>query len=114
MGRKPPVQYTEALAIKAWLMREKGHTNEEIKQKLDISGGSVTLWIRKVENSPRLKSLATKKATVKENPQSSGNGENNKIEEISNLMTENAYLRWWNLGLQQGFVDRLLKDMDMK
>ena len=77
---------------------------------MGISTRSVTLWARKVSESPKLKAQA--KAKLEKKPRRSG--KKNGVEEIGKLMTENAYLRWWNLGLQQGFIDRLLQDMDMK
>jgi transposase len=106
--RKTPVRYTNALAFKAYMLSEEGKSQEKIGEILNVSKGTICKWTRKVKADPALLKQAKMRVGAKKGKsRSSGNG----VDEVTNLMQENAYLRWWNLGLQEGFVDRLLEDL---
>lgn len=105
--RKRPIRFTKSLAFKAYMLAEKGNTQEKIGEILNVSKGTISVWTRRVKADPSL--LKQAKMRVKAKKSNSGNS-GNGVDEVTDLMQENAYLRWWNLGLQEGFVDRLLKE----
>ena len=106
--RKKPTRYTKALAFKAYMLAEEGRSQEKIGEMLNVSKGTISVWTRKVKSNPDLlKQAKTWVETKSGKTRSSGNG----VDEVTGLMQENAYLRWWNLGLQEGFVDRLLEEI---
>jgi hypothetical protein len=114
---KKKVMFTEELGIKAYIMRKTSNlTQAKIGKKLGVCEASARIWARKVASTPKLKAEAEKQiqslGKVKNPSKTKSKLKNtNKLDEVSRLMTENAYLRWWNLGLQEGFITRLLSDM---
>jgi predicted transcriptional regulator len=207
-------KYADSLAIKAWIMRERGKNNIEIGEVLGVTNSTISKWITRVNSQPVLLTKAKNeyqpnrqaikishnanitpigehtdeiednvivdalnKAITKERKIRNRKGKPTKcsiirkwidtnpkgnrtdyikdtgdevthsqfhcaktygvkeetaiikrpvrkkaspqiiLESITNqdkLIDENSFLRWWNLGERQGFVDRLLEELEKR
>lgn len=112
-------KYTDELALQAYVIVETTKlTYKEIGEQLGVNGATVANWAKKVAKTPRLKKLGVvmiKKgggavSVKKTKTRSSGEG-HKSLQSAIDLSNENAFLRWWNLGERQRFVERLLKEL---
>lgn len=133
--KKKKVFYSDEVAIKAYVLRTTTNkTLKEIGKTLNICPKSVRLWAEKIAIDPDLKAKAekkieaqssgtTKKVPLKRTPVKftdfdlSGKPAKKKkpkikngVEEIIRLNDEINYLKWYNMGLKQGFVSKLMEE----
>jgi hypothetical protein len=117
---KKKVFLNEDQGIEVYILRTT--TNDpvaSIAKKFSICTGVVRRWVRRIESDPKLRAKAEKviksrssgvKRTPMKVPSKGTKKVNNGVEEIMRLTEENNYLRWCNLGLEQGFIERLLEE----
>jgi hypothetical protein len=118
---KKKVFLKEEQGLQLYVLRKTtDDTIISIAKRFNTCDGVVRRWVRKIENDPKLKSKAEKmiksqSSGIKRTPvkvPSNGTKKNVKtgVEEIMRLTEENNYLRWCNMGLEQGFITRLLDE----
>lgn len=95
-GEIKPTKETKAQKIRDWLVEHPNGTHKECKKALKINVASsqfsdLTRKQRKDNNQPQ-KQPQLNKAVV-------------------TLERENAFLRWWNQGEREGFIDKLLEEI---
>lgn len=114
-----PKKATPDKMIKAWLLAQQDFTFTAIGEKLKCNNDTASRWVREVEATPKLLAEAKKRlppgSKVKTIHKGNGRPPKKKaklIQAASNLADENAFLRWWNTGERQGFVSRLLDELE--
>jgi len=118
MTKKREVKFTEANAVKAWVLYNtpgSGTTRGQIGEKFGVGAGAIDHWIKKVEDNPALLARAKDqlKRKTKPLPYSEGGPAESPLErsvdKIIALEEENKFLKWWNEGERSGWVNELLK-----
>jgi hypothetical protein len=103
-------KYNPAKAMKVHQLRVAGLSWREIHEQVGIAVSTACAWDKIVVANPEL----LRKAESEKHP--GGNGKSNVDREAlqniqDTVQEENKYLRWWNQGERQGWVDRLLREV---
>lgn len=105
--KKKMTRFSEARAIRVHQLRLAGHSWREIHEQMGIAVSTASAWESIVLGDAKL----LKKAETEKHP---GNGKakmaSPTVKDVA-LKEENDYLRWWNQGERQGWVDRLLSEI---
>jgi transposase-like protein len=129
--KRKSMKWSEKTAINAYVLRCTTDLSlPNIGKKVGISANTVTRWVITIHNDERLlaKALARIKTdklkVVRHNPlpiptgPRGPNGSSKKrkqpngtqLKEMDRLLAENSYLKWCNIGLREGYIDRYLKE----
>lgn len=115
-------KYTDAKAIKSWVMKQRGFDLAQIGRHFSVSRVSARNWVMKVSQSEHLLLKAQKALVQREKdtgvtlPAVVANvvaevAPQLNPSELQALRDENTFLRWWCVGERRGYVDRLLKEV---